>query len=67
MLPAVSDLSWVIVGTADFDRNSTADILWRNLVTGQNAIFLMDGLKVIKFDLLPAQPDLNWVVVGTSG
>ncbi len=35
----LSDLSWEIVGAADFDGDSSTDILWRNQQSGQNVIW----------------------------
>jgi hypothetical protein len=35
--------NWSIVGTADFDGDGKGDILWRDAMTGQAAIWLMNG------------------------
>ncbi len=37
------DTSWEMVGAGNFDADNKADIVWRNKVTGDNAIWLMDG------------------------
>ncbi|MEE8460086.1 MAG: VCBS repeat-containing protein, partial [Phycisphaerales bacterium] len=44
--------AWEIVGVGDFDglattATPTADILWRNTLTGQTVIWLMDGVTQI--------------------
>jgi hypothetical protein len=41
----VSDLNWRIVGTGDFNKNGSVDIVWRNYKTGRNAVWLMNGTK----------------------
>jgi hypothetical protein len=35
--------NWEMVGAGNFDADNKADIVWRNKVTGENAIWLMDG------------------------
>jgi hypothetical protein len=39
----VADLNWQIVSTADFDNDGKTDLLWRHRVTGENAIWQMNG------------------------
>src|SRR6266480_4215178 len=36
---------WQVQGIGDFDGDGRADILWRNLSTGENYIWLMNGLS----------------------
>ncbi|MBW4507509.1 MAG: FG-GAP repeat protein [Scytonematopsis contorta HA4267-MV1] len=38
------DTNWEMVGAGNFDADNKADIVWRNKVTGENAIWLMDGI-----------------------
>jgi FG-GAP-like repeat/Lectin C-type domain len=35
--------NWKMIGAGDFDADGKADIAWRNEVTGENAIWLMNG------------------------
>src|SRR5207245_830797 len=42
-LRTVADLSWRVVGVADFDGDGKSDILWRNSSTGQNYLYPMNG------------------------
>ncbi|TMH93500.1 MAG: VCBS repeat-containing protein [Betaproteobacteria bacterium] len=44
-LRTVADLNWKIAGVGDFDGDGKADILWRNSSTGENYIWLMNGLS----------------------
>src|SRR5438094_8749579 len=37
-----------IVGTRDFDGDTTTDILWHNEATGETQIWFMDGSQTIK-------------------
>jgi len=63
----VDDPSWEIAGTADFDRDTHVDILWRhNGPGGENVIWLMDGTDGIGNAVLPPVPDLAWRIVGTG-
>jgi FG-GAP-like repeat/Lectin C-type domain len=65
------DRDWKMVGAGDFDGDGKADIAWRNEVTGQNAIWLMDGTsntpvssKVNGEQLITSIAGSNWKVVG---
>src|SRR5438034_11067003 len=42
---AVGDQAWQVKGIGDFDGDGKADILWRNSSTGENYIWLMNGLS----------------------
>jgi hypothetical protein len=42
----VPDRKWQVAGVADFDGDGKHDILWRNDLTGQNYIYLMDGTAI---------------------
>ncbi|MHC4220147.1 MAG: FG-GAP repeat domain-containing protein, partial [Planctomycetota bacterium] len=62
----VADLDWTIVGTDDFNGDGNADILWRHLVTGKNALWIMDGATILPASGLTLKlADLNWAIVGT--
>ena len=42
------------------------DIFWRNPVTGQNAVWYMNGVTMISPDWLPSFSDPSWSVVGVG-
>ncbi len=58
----VADLNWQIVGTGHFDGDGKADILWRNNVSGNLVVWLMDGLTRLTGAFLnpPSVGDVNW-------
>jgi hypothetical protein len=63
LLPAISDTSWQIAGTGDFNGDGKVDILWRNYGTGLNYVWYMDGVTVTGGELLMTVADLNWIIV----
>ena len=60
----VAKISNVVRG--DFDGNGSADILWRNIATGENTIWLMNGTNVSSLAALPTIPDQGWQVGGVG-
>jgi hypothetical protein len=67
-LQPLSDTNWVIVATGYFDgpTDKAIDLLWRNQVTGDNAIWFMDGAQLLTSTLIQEVPDLGWKVGGTG-
>ena len=53
-----------IVVSNDFNPDGRADIFWRNNITGENKIDLMNGTSVIGSQTLNNVTDLNWIVAG---
>lgn len=63
--PVAANSGWQVVGTGDFDQNNSTDILWRNTSTGENGIWLMNGLSYAEWAGLHTVVTNNgWVVVG---
>jgi hypothetical protein len=56
---------WSIVGTADFNRNGTTDLLWRSSSTGGNLIWLMNGTAYAGSISLPSR-QISWTLAGTG-
>ena len=67
-IQGVADLNWEIVGTGYFDgyTDKNIDILWRNKLTGDNAIWFMQGTSFLSAALIQETVDLNWKVGGTG-
>jgi hypothetical protein len=69
-LPTESNGGWDLVGPRrrplvvpwDFNRNGQPDLLWRNVVTGQNVVWYMDGLAFLSQTLLSTAPDTSWQI-----
>ena len=39
----MDDRNWTIEGVGNFNADRKPDLVWRNLATGQNVIWFMDG------------------------
>lgn len=65
-LPAVG-LNWTIAAAADFNSDGKPDILWRNQVTGDNGIWIMDGTQPVGYEALPnVFPGDGWELTGAA-
>src|SRR5439155_5752202 len=66
-LRTVADLSWRIVGVADFDGDGKSDILWRNAVSGQNYLYPMNGTAIMPNEgFIRTVVDPAWQVKGVG-
>jgi hypothetical protein len=62
----VNDMNWHIVGTGDFNNDTHVDLLWRNISTGSNVVWFMNGTDwLASAELLPVA-DQGWQIVGTG-
>lgn len=70
--PVSPDLNWVMVSAADFDGdNKKDDLLWRNSVTGENAIWNLEDGELRTgansgTDFIIPLADLNWRIAGVA-
>src|SRR5213076_1169384 len=55
---------WQVQGIGDFDGDGKADILWRNTSTGENYIWLMNGLTIASQGSINSVSDQAWQVKG---
>ena len=56
----IADTTWNVVGIGYFDGDNKSDVLWRNSVSGQNAIWFMNGATVASGGFLTTIADQNW-------
>jgi hypothetical protein len=50
----------------DFNADGKADILWRNISTGANSVWYMNGATIASSAYLDPVADLNWKAVGSD-
>ena len=65
ILPTVASSNWTIAASNDFDTDGYADLLWRNVLTGANQIWFMDGTLTPTFSTM-SKAGVAWTVVGTN-
>ncbi len=64
----IADLQWKLVGTGDFDRNGSRDLVFHHQGDGRIALWFMNGTTLMTGSLTtPASvPDLNWKIRGVG-
>jgi probable HAF family extracellular repeat protein len=68
--PIAPDVSWSVAGTADFNGDGNADLLWRQS-SGGLALWSMNGQSVtssapITYQGSQLAPDASWSIAGTA-
>ena len=61
-LTKIADTNWKIGGTGDFNGDGKVDILWRNYVSGANALWYMNGSTISGTAYLTKIADTNWTI-----
>lgn len=64
--PAAASAAADSVGTADFDHDGDADLLFHDPATGTLEYWYLQGLERIGVRTRPGQEDLGWRVAGTA-
>src|SRR5882672_5618189 len=59
VINAVTDMAWTIAAAGDYGGDGKADILWRNVSTGESIIWLMDGFALLSSGFTQAPPTLS--------
>jgi FG-GAP-like repeat len=70
----IADASWQMITAADFNGDGRADVLWRNNVTGDNAVWFVDarntnpqGRFITDEQFITTRvADRNWRIVGAG-
>ena len=65
-LTTITDVYWGIGGSGDFNDDGDVDILWRHYVSGENAVWYMDGGMILGTAYLIKITDVNWQMAGTG-
>jgi hypothetical protein len=63
---ALADTRWRIVGTNDFNHDAQTDLLWRHSSSGQNVVWLMNGVNLVSGTFTTPLADTRWQMVGTD-
>jgi hypothetical protein len=63
--PGSVPTSWAIVETGDFDGDGKSDLLWHD-VSGNTAIWLMDGAMVLPTSASLGNVASVWTVQGSN-
>ncbi|WBX94199.1 FG-GAP-like repeat-containing protein [Pseudoxanthomonas mexicana] len=66
LITRVSEQQWQIVAVRDFNADGRDDIYWRNSMSGQNALWLMNGLQVGTLSYVYNEPAAAWKIVNSG-
>lgn len=65
-LPSVLDANWQIEQLFDFNADQNLDVLWRNTVSQETAIWFLNREQLGTATFLPNLPDRNWQIEGVG-
>ena len=61
----IADANWQMETVGDLDGDGKADIVWKNLGSGETAVWYMNGSAIDGSAFLTPVPDPSWRAVGT--
>jgi hypothetical protein len=64
--PALADPDWVVRVVGDYNRDQRPDIVWRHRLSGENAVWFMNGATMIggTFTTPSTVADTDWKMAG---
>lgn len=62
---AIPDQSWQIQACADLNGDGLGDLVWRNTVTGQVVVWILNESNIVNQYFLPTVPP-SWRIVGVT-
>ncbi|GAP96045.1 DUF4347 domain-containing protein [Leptolyngbya sp. NIES-2104] len=63
---ALASGEWSIVGQGDFNGDGREDLVWRNRIRGDVAVWLMNGKDVLDFAIVAPGIPSNWKIEGVQ-
>jgi 6-phosphogluconolactonase (cycloisomerase 2 family) len=61
---ALSDTGWTIAAVGDYNDDRRPDLVWRHQGSGQDVIWLLNGVTLVSGTFTSALPDPSWRIVG---
>jgi len=62
----VPEQQWQIMAIRDFNGDGRDDVYWRNSATGQNALWLMNGIQITTNAHVYNEPNMSWKIVNSG-
>jgi len=62
----VASANWQVKGVGDFDGDGKADVLWRNVATGENYLYPMDGRTIKPTEGSLRTVAINWQIAAVG-